>query len=96
MTIRMQEAEAAGHTLASVLAHLSAGHEVLIERDGVDVALVLQSRPPREPGRHVDEILSILRNRELQTGPVIMTPDFAADVREAHEFWNQPINSPWD
>ncbi len=94
MTIRMQEAEAASQSFASILERLAAGDDVLVERDGREIAVVRSCESP--VGRHIDDVLAILRRLEAEHGPAMMTPDFAADVREAHEFWNQPIQSPWD
>jgi prevent-host-death family protein len=78
--IRISEADAANN-LASVLDRVSAGAEVVIERDSRPVAVVRS--PEARPGRLLSESIALAEAhaKELGYEPTI-DPDFAADLRD--------------
>ncbi len=97
MTIRMQEAEFFSNP-AQVMRHVGNGDEVRIERDGQEIAVLHDPNQAVLPSiRPISEVIERLQQSEGAYGPAIMDREFAADVAEAHEFWNQPLdNSKWD
>jgi prevent-host-death family protein len=78
--IRISEADAANN-LASVLDRVSAGAEVVIERDSRPVAVVRS--PEARHGRLLSESIALAEAhaKELGYEPTI-DPDFAADLRD--------------
>ncbi|HEY4816191.1 MAG TPA: type II toxin-antitoxin system prevent-host-death family antitoxin [Candidatus Acidoferrum sp.] len=78
--IRISEADAANN-LASVLDKVSAGAEVVIERDSRPVAVVRS--PEARPGRLLSESIALAEAHAKELGyEPTMDPDFAADLRE--------------
>ena len=89
--IHISGAEAA-NDFASLLDRVSAGAEVIIERNSRPVAVVRQAEGPR--GRLLSESIALAEThaKELGYEPTI-DPDFAADLREiinARKPWNPP------
>jgi antitoxin (DNA-binding transcriptional repressor) of toxin-antitoxin stability system len=78
--IRISEADAASN-LASVLDRVSAGAEVVIERDSRPVAVVRSPEAVR--GRLLSESIALAEAHAKEMGyEPIMDADFAADLRE--------------
>src|SRR5258708_24626804 len=89
--IHISDAEAA-NDFASLLDRVSAGAEVIIERNSPPVAAVRQAEGPR--GRLLSQSIALAEThaKELGYAPTI-DPDFAADLREiinARTPWNPP------
>jgi antitoxin (DNA-binding transcriptional repressor) of toxin-antitoxin stability system len=89
--IHISEAEAASD-FASLLDRVTAGAEVIIERDSRPVAVVRPAEAPR--GRMISECIALAKAHEEETGKApILDPDFAEDVREIishRKSWNPP------
>jgi antitoxin (DNA-binding transcriptional repressor) of toxin-antitoxin stability system len=92
--IRISEAEAA-NDLASVLDQVSAGAEVVIERDSRPVAVV--KSPDARPGRLLSESIALAEAhaKELGYEPTI-DADFAADLREIINNRKPRNSTEWD
>jgi antitoxin (DNA-binding transcriptional repressor) of toxin-antitoxin stability system len=77
--IHESDADAASD-FASLLDHVSAGAEVIIERDSRPVAVV---RPAEEPrGRFLSESIALAEAHAKEIGyEPTMDPDFAADLK---------------
>jgi len=90
----MSETEAASD-LASLLDRVSAGAEVIIERDSRPVAIVRPAEAPR--GRLLSESIALAEAHAKELGhEPTLDPDFAADVREIIKS-RKPRNLPaWD
>jgi hypothetical protein len=89
-TIRISEADAI-RDLPSLLAHVRAGGEVLIE-DAVAPAVVLRpaSVPPR---RSLEECIALLP----VSSSAVIDEDFARDVAAAVAAHREPLSPPaWD
>ena len=97
MTIRMQEADFLRDPV-QVMAYVERGDVVCVERNGHEIAVLHEPKRLAEPAvRPIGEVLALLRQREAEHGPAIMDREFAADVAEAHELWNQPLSdSKWN
>jgi antitoxin (DNA-binding transcriptional repressor) of toxin-antitoxin stability system len=79
-TLHISEADAAAD-FAALLAHVSAGEQVIIERDSRPVALLTPPEP--HPGRTVSDVVTRLKALEEQRGePLRMGADFADDLEE--------------
>jgi antitoxin (DNA-binding transcriptional repressor) of toxin-antitoxin stability system len=80
LVIHMSDAEAASD-FASLLERVSAGAEVIIERDSRPVAVVRAAEAPR--GRLLSESIALAEAhaKELGTEPTL-DAEFAADLRE--------------
>ena len=93
--IHVSDLEAANN-LTSLLDRVSAGAEVIIERDSRPVAVV---RSPEAPGgRLLSECIRLAKEhaRELGYEPT-MDADFAADLEEIINSHRKPLNPPaWD
>jgi len=92
--IRVSEAEAV-NDFASLLDRVSAGAEVIIERDSRPVAVVRPAEPPRARLLSESIALAEAHAKELGYEPT-MDADFAADLREiinSRKPWNPPA---WD
>jgi antitoxin (DNA-binding transcriptional repressor) of toxin-antitoxin stability system len=88
--IHMSEAEAAVTTVATLLVHVRAGAEVVIEKDARPVAVVSSVDPVR---RTISECIALLPEDSKAT----IDPDFAKDVEAAVESHREPLNPPaWD
>lgn len=82
--------------LASLLDRVSAGAEVIIERDSRPVAVV--GSPELPCGRLLSESIPLAKvhAKELGYEPV-MDADFAADLEEIINSHRKPLNPPaWD
>jgi prevent-host-death family protein len=92
--IRLSDAEAA-NDFASVLDRVSAGAEVIIERDSRPVAVIRSAEPPR--GRLLSESIALAKAhaKELGYEPTI-DADFAADLREIINSRKPRDLSAWD
>jgi prevent-host-death family protein len=88
--IHVSEAEAANN-LALLLTRVSAGAEVIIERDARPVAVL----HPAEPSlRLLSESLRLAREHH---STATIDEDFARDVAAAVESHREPLNPPaWD
>ena len=102
MTIHMQEAEAA-RDFSKVMAHVAAGDEVLLERNGSEIAIVKavsranQAARMPKTGRTIQEVIAALEYEERQSGPVFIDEGYAEDLASAHTFWNQALDTPaWE
>jgi antitoxin (DNA-binding transcriptional repressor) of toxin-antitoxin stability system len=93
--IHVSDAEAASN-LGSLLDRVSAGAEVIIERDSRPVAVV---RPPEAAhGRLLSESIALAKAHAKELGyEPTMDADFAADVEEIINNHRKPLNPPaWD
>ena len=92
--IHISETEAASD-LASLLDRVSAGAEVIIERDSRPVAIVRPAEAPQ--GRLLSESIALAEAHAKELGhEPTLDPDFAADVREIIKS-RKPRNLPaWD
>lgn len=88
--IRISDVEAASD-FASLLAHVRAGAEVVIENDSRPVAVL----HPAEPSvRLLSESLRLAREHG---STATLDEDFAKDVEAAVESHREPLNPPaWD
>lgn len=90
-TIHIPEAEAA-RDFAALMAHISAGSEVVIERDAHPIAIV---RPPvSRPGLLLSEILA---RAEARGSKVTLDENFGRDLEDAVASHPEPLSAPeWD
>jgi antitoxin (DNA-binding transcriptional repressor) of toxin-antitoxin stability system len=90
-TIHIPEAEAA-RDFAALMAHVSAGSEVVIERDSHPVAIV---RPPvAKPGRLLSESIALA---EARGSSATIDEEFARNVEAAIAAHREPLDPPaWD
>jgi antitoxin (DNA-binding transcriptional repressor) of toxin-antitoxin stability system len=90
-TIHIPEAEAA-RDFATLMAHVRAGSEVVIERDAKPFAVV---RPAtKQPGILLSEAIALAKSRGF-TGTI--DEDFAQNVAAAVEAHREPLDPPeWD
>jgi len=90
--IHISEKEAAATTIATLLAHVRAGAEVIIENDARPVA-VLRSADPH-PGRLLSESIALA---EAHGSTVTLDGDFGRDLEEIINSHCEPLNPPaWD
>jgi len=88
--IRVSEKEAASD-FASLLAHVRAGTEVIIENDARPVAVLRGAGPSV---RLLSESLHLAREHN---STATLDEDFASDVEAAIESHREPLNPPaWD
>ena len=79
--IHISEAEAATTNVATLLAHVRAGAEVVIE-NGTRPVAVLRSAEPH-PGRLLSESIALAEAHAKELGyEPTLDPDFAADLEE--------------
>jgi antitoxin (DNA-binding transcriptional repressor) of toxin-antitoxin stability system len=92
--IHISDADAASD-FASLLVHVSAGAEVIIERDSRPVAVV---RPAEESrGRFLSESIALAEEHAKEMGyEPTMDPAFAADLREIINTRKPRDLSAWD
>jgi prevent-host-death family protein len=92
--IRVSDAEAASD-FASLLDRVSAGAEIIIERDSRPVAVVRPAEPRR--GRLLSESIALAEAhaKELGYEPTI-DPEFATDLREIINSRKPRDLSAWD
>ncbi|MGA8310002.1 MAG: hypothetical protein WB755_08225 [Terriglobales bacterium] len=87
--IHISEAEAASD-FVSLLAHVRAGAQVVIENGARPVAIL---HPPEPVRRTISECMALLPEDSTAT----IDPDFARDVEAAVESHREPLNPPaWD
>jgi antitoxin (DNA-binding transcriptional repressor) of toxin-antitoxin stability system len=88
--IHISEAEAASD-FASLLAHVRAGAEVVIEDDARPVAVLHAAEPVR---RTISECIALAKKHEKETGKApVLDADFAEDVERIlskRKPWNPP------
>jgi antitoxin (DNA-binding transcriptional repressor) of toxin-antitoxin stability system len=88
--IHMSEKEAATTNVATLLAHVRAGAEVVIENGARAVAVVHPVEPVR---RTISECIALLPESSTAT----IDPEFLKDVEAAIESHSEPLNPPtWD
>ena len=91
--LHVSEADAV-RDMASILQRVSAGMEVVIERDAQPVAVVRAAAPVR---RTISDCIALAKAHEEETGQVpTLDSDFAADMDEIirnRKPWNPPS---WD
>jgi antitoxin (DNA-binding transcriptional repressor) of toxin-antitoxin stability system len=88
--IHISEADAATTNVATLLAHVRAGSEVIIENGTRPVAVVHATEPVR---RTISECIALLPEDSTAT----IDPDFAKDVEAAIESHREPLNPPaWE
>ena len=87
--IYVSDGEAA-NDFASLLAHVRAGAEIIIEHDAEPVAVVHAVPPAR---RTIAECMALLPEDSTAT----VDPDFARDVEAAVQSHPEPLSPPeWD
>jgi prevent-host-death family protein len=92
--IHVSDAEAA-NDFASLLDRVSAGAEVIIERDSRPIAVVRPAEAPR--GRLLSECIALAEAHAKELGyEPTLDPDFAADVREIINSRKPRNLSAWD
>ena len=93
--IHISEEEAASD-VASVMAHVRAGIEVVIESKAGGLPLAVVHRP-MTAGRKLSESIALAKKHEEETGESpVLDPEFAADLEEIirnRRPWNPPT---WD
>lgn len=88
--IHISEKEATATNVATLLAHVHAGAEVVIENGTRPVAVLHPAEPVR---RTISECIALLPEHSTAT----IDPDFAKDVEAAVEGHREPLNPPaWD
>jgi antitoxin (DNA-binding transcriptional repressor) of toxin-antitoxin stability system len=92
--IHISDAEAASD-FASLLAHVRAGAEVVIEHDARPVAVLHAAEPVR---RTISECIALAEKREEETGKApVLDADFAEDVDAVVRWHREPLTPPaWD
>ncbi len=80
--------------LATILQHVQAGTEVVIERNAQPFAIIRAAAPVR---RTLSECIALAEAHEKETGQApVLDPDFAADAAEIVRN-HKPRNPPkWD
>jgi antitoxin (DNA-binding transcriptional repressor) of toxin-antitoxin stability system len=93
--IYVSDAEAAT-SLPTLLDRVSAGAEVVIERDSRPVAVVRSAEAPR--GRLLSESIALAKAHAQELGyEPTLDPDFAADLEEIINSHREPLHPPtWD
>ncbi len=90
--VHVSEKEAAATSVETLLAHVRAGAEVVIEDGARPVAVLRSADPP--PGRLLSESLRLAREHG---STATLDEDFAKDVEAAIESRREPLNPPaWD
>ncbi len=88
--IRISEAEAAATSVATLLARVRSGAEIIIENDARPVAILHATEPVR---RTISECIALLPEASTAT----IDPDFSKDVEAAIESHRAPLDPPaWD
>jgi len=88
--IRISEAEAAATNVATLLARVRAGAEIIIENDTRPVAILHATEPVR---RTISECIALLPEDSTAT----IDPDFSKDVSAAIDSHRAPLDPPaWD
>jgi antitoxin (DNA-binding transcriptional repressor) of toxin-antitoxin stability system len=90
--VHISEKEAAATDLATLLAHVRAGAEVVIESDSRPVAVLRSAET--HPGRLLSESIALA---ESHGSTATLDGDFARDLEAAVNSHREPLNSPaWD
>jgi antitoxin (DNA-binding transcriptional repressor) of toxin-antitoxin stability system len=90
--IHISEKEAAATDLATLLAHIRAGAEVVIESDSRPVAVLRSAET--HPGRLLSESIALA---EAHGSTATLDGDFARDLEAVVNSHREPLNSPaWD
>jgi antitoxin (DNA-binding transcriptional repressor) of toxin-antitoxin stability system len=90
--IRISEAEAAAINVATLLAHVRAGAEIVIENDARPVAVLRSAEP--QPGRLLSESIALA---EAHGATATLDGDFGKDLEEIINSHREPLNPPaWD
>ena len=90
--IRISEADAATTNVATLLAHVRAGAEVVIENGARPVAVLRSAEP--HPGRLLSESIALA---EAHGSTVTLDGDFGRDLEEIINSRHEPLNPPaWD
>jgi antitoxin (DNA-binding transcriptional repressor) of toxin-antitoxin stability system len=88
--IHISETQAAATDVATLLARVRAGAEIIIERDKQPVAVLRPVEPMR---RTISECIALLPEDSTAT----IDADFAKDVEAAVASHREPLNPPaWD
>lgn len=91
--IHLSEKEAGETTVASLVAQVCAGAEVVIEQNARPVAVLHAAEPSP---RTISECIALAKLHEEQTGNTpILDPDFAQDIEEIlrqRQAWNPPAS----
>ena len=92
--IHISEKEASTISVATLLAHVRAGAEVIIENGARTVAVLHAAEPVR---RTISECIALAKTHEEETGKApVLDADFAEDMEEIlgkRKPWNPPA---WD
>jgi len=90
--IHISEKEAATTNVATLLAHVRSGGEVIIENEARPVAVLRSAEPPA--GRLLSESIALA---EAHGSTVTLDGDFARDLEEIVNSHREPLNPPaWD
>lgn len=90
LVLHISESEAVAADLATLLARVRAGAEIVIERDKRPVAVLQPVEPAR---RTLSECIASLR----EDSPATIDPEFAKDVSLAVDSHREPLSPPaWD
>jgi antitoxin (DNA-binding transcriptional repressor) of toxin-antitoxin stability system len=88
--IHISEKEAAATDVATLLAHVCAGVEIVIEKDKRPVAVLRSAEPVR---RTISECVALLPEDSINT----VDADFSKDVEAAVASHREPLDPPaWD
>lgn len=90
--IHISEKEAATINVATLLAHVRAGTEVVIENDAQPVAVLRSAEP--HPGRLLSESIALA---EAHGSTVTLDGEFGHDLEEVINSHREPLDPPaWD
>lgn len=90
--IRVSEEEAATTNVATLLAHVRAGAEVVIENGERPVAVLRSAEP--HPGRLLSESIALA---EAHGSTATLDEDFARDLEDIINSHREPLDPPaWD
>jgi antitoxin (DNA-binding transcriptional repressor) of toxin-antitoxin stability system len=90
--IHIPESEAATTNVATLLAHVRAGTEVVIENDDKPVAILRAAES--HPGRLLSESIALA---EEHGSTVTLDGDFGRDLEDVINSHREPLNPPaWD
>jgi len=90
--VHISEKEAAATDLATLLAHVRAGAEVVIESDSRPVAVLRSAEP--HPGRLLSESIALA---EAHGSIATLDGDFARDLEAIVNSHREPLNTPaWE
>jgi len=88
--LHISDSEAAATDVATLLARVQAGTEIVIEKDKRPIAVLHPVEPVR---RTITECIALLPEDSTAT----IDPDFAKDVASAVESHREPLKPPaWD